>query len=243
MRMIVCLVLSGSLAGPMFGQDVNPSHSAAASKCEVSVRDGETVIVRVAVSDAANNLLSAVSFPEQIAEIISAWNPKDLSIEHGSNRLFLKLLSKTEGHLDVVLSSGAHVRLFLAVSGADAADSHVVVKLPESRPRPPAAAATGSGALELIRAMRLGEVPAGASIRTGGKEIIFESKVVEARMLLAYDTMRYSGFVVELTNRSTTEAYHIDLTKFAAENLVLAAARDVVLKPDSSTKLYLVFWK
>ncbi len=206
---------------------------------EVTVKDGETVTIRLAVAANAKNVLTAVTFPGAIKSVISAWDPKDLSVEHDASKLFLKLLSKAEGHLDVLTVDGLHARLYLLPAAAEF-DSHLVLKRAPDRPEPKASAPAASGALELIKSMRLGAVPADATVRRGAGELLFEDDRVRATLLWVYDSGLFRGFVAQVANRSDKDAACIDLSRFHAEDLVLIGTRETQVSPGKATRLYLV---
>jgi len=217
----------------------------------VTPRDGETIPLQVRVSDASTNVLTVVTFPDPIQHVVSSWNPKDLSVEHETTKLFIKLLAKVEGHLDVVTSVGKHYRLYVAPAPATGRyDSHVTVKSGggtteegERKEGRRSHAGPGTGPIELIKAMRLGQIPPDATVRSGKKEVLFASDGLEARFLWVFETGRYRGYVVELSNKSADDAYYVDVSRFRADNLVLIGAREVVVRPQTSTRVYLVLWK
>lgn len=231
-------ILALLLAGTSRVQD---DAKAGASR-EAIVKDGETVTIRLAVAGSAKNVLAAVTFPAAIKSVISAWDPKDLSVEHDASKLFLKLLSKAEGHLDVLTVDGLHARLYLLPAAVEF-DSHVVLKRAVDRPEPKASAPAPSGALELIKSMRLGEAPAEATVRRGAGELLFEDDRVRATLLWVYDAGRFRGIVAGVANRSDKEVAAVDLSRFQAEDLVLVGARETQVSPRKSTRLYLVFSK
>ena len=220
------------------GQD----NAKSGSTREVVVKDGETVTIRLAVAANAKTVLTAVTFPGAIKSVISAWDPKDLSVEHDASKLFLKLLSKVEGHLDVLTIDGLHARLYLLPAAAEF-DSHVVLKRAPDRPEPRVSAPASSGALELIKSMRLGEVPADATVHRGSGELLFEDDRVRATLLWVYDAGRFRGIVAGVANRSDKDAAHVDLSRFQAADLVVIGARETQISPGKATRLYLVFVK
>ncbi len=226
MRSLLVLVL---LVAQESGPEPLPSR-------EVTVADGETVALKIAVSASSRNLVTAVTLPGTAKSVVSAWDPKDLSVEHDGAKLFLKLLAKADGYLDVTTVDGAHLRLRVQPV-ADRFDSHVIVKLAaKTKPEVP-----GSGALELIRAMRLGQAPSWTTVARGGDAVLFESAEMKATLLWTYDTGRFRGLVLGLANLSANDPLPIDVTRFQAEGLVLAGSRDLTVPPGGSTRLYLVF--
>jgi hypothetical protein len=241
--MIRCLLVFLTGLGSL---QEDPARESGASRA-VSVRDGEVVRLQIRPSEPGRVFLTAVTFPEAITHVVSAWDPKDLSLEHEANRLFIKLLGKAEGSLDVILSGGAHVRLFLAGVPAPAPyDGTVAVNRiapPPPGPDAPPRRASASGALELAKAMRLGQVPPDATVRSGGNAVLFRRTDIEVSLHYVYETGRYRGFVLGLANRSDRQAYHVDLARFGGEDLVLVGARDVVVPPGKATRLYVVDWK
>lgn len=233
------------LVAPLFAQDPSPAPGAGMGVMrQATVVDGGTVEVRIRVSEPKRTVLTAVSFPSAIRNLVSAWNEKDLSVEQAGNRLFLKLLSPAQGHLDVLLEGDRLVRLYLTPAKEDVPyDAALQIVLPtaaeKSDPRPERA----SGALELAKAMRLGDVPPGVTVRKGDGLLILETPTVEASLSWIYDAPRFRGYVVRLSNQSRQTGYEIDLPRFHAEDLVLLGARNLVIEPRSFTYLYLVFWK
>ncbi len=238
MGFVGILVAIALLAAPS-GQEGDP---AAAKTRNLDCRDGDTVPLRVRISTPDRNLLTAVTLPDLVQNVVSAWNDRDLSVEVQGAKLFIKLLAKAEGHLDVVTSSGMHLRLFVKpVGDGQEYDGHVVLKAApthaEEAPR------KLPDALELVKAMRLGLVPAGASVKRGADAPVFASGEIEAKLAFVYETTAYRGYVLRLTNKSPKTAYQVDLARFASPKLVLVGAKSLLALPEKSTVLYLVLWK
>jgi hypothetical protein len=214
---------------------------------QVSVKEGETVQVRVRVSTREEHYSTVVRFPEPIAHVVSSWDPSQISVQDQETRLVLKLQVKAEGFLDIVLAGGTLVRLFISGVAAPAPfDSAVAIRLPAA-PGPAEAKSAprggGSGALELIRAMRLGEVPPDATVRTGQNSVLFRSRDIQVTVLYVYETARYRGSVLSLENLSARESYPLDVSRFGGDSLVLVGARELLVGPGRSTRLYIVDWK
>lgn len=209
----------------------------------VTVREGETVVLKLRMAEAGKNFLGVLTLPEAVAHVVSAWDPKDLSVEHESNRLFLKLLTKSEGHLDVVTAGGSHFRFLLAPAEPGSPyDSNVIVRTAGSEVRAREEGGAG-GALELVRAMRLGLIPPDATVRSGKNEVLYFSPAFEVGHLYTYETGRFRGDVLRLSNKSPGEAVYVDVTRWTGERLVLIGSKDVVVPPGKSTRLYVVDWK
>lgn len=214
----------------------------------VTLVDGQTSEVRARVSKPQRTVLTAVTFSAPIREIVSAWNEKDLSVEHSGERLFIKMLAPSQGHLDVILTTGRHLRLYVVpVKDEDLYDANILIQTDKGagghgdgggriEPR-------GAGSLELVRAMRLGKIPPGMTVRKGDGIRLFGTPDVAAKLSWVYETAFYRGYIVRLENSSAAVAYEIDLPRIHAEDLVLAGARNLVVDPVSFTYLYLVFWK
>lgn len=213
----------------------------------VTLSDGQTSEIRVRVSKPGKTVLTAVTFPAPIREIVSAWSEKDLSVEHSGERLFVKLLASSQGHLDAILTSGRHVRLYVVpVKDEDLYDAAVLVRDDKAGAVGDPNAGTGprgAGSLELVRAMRLGEVPSDVTVRKGGGARLFATSDVEATLSWVYEAAFFRGYIVRIANISTTVAYEVDLPRIHAEDLVLVGARNLVVEPGSFTYLYLVYWK
>jgi hypothetical protein len=214
----------------------------------VTLVDGQTSEVRVRVSKPQKTVLTAITFPAPIREIVSAWNEKDLSVEHSGERLFIKLLAPSQGHLDAILTTGRHLRLYVVpVKDEDLYDANVLIQTDKGvagpgdgtgRPEP-----RGAGSLELVRTMRLGEIPPGTTVRKGDGMRLFGTPDVAAKLSWVYESAFYRGYIVSLENSSAAVAYELDLPRIHSEDLVLVGARNLVVNPSSFTYLYLVFWK
>lgn len=214
----------------------------------VMLKDGETTEVRVRVSKPQKTVLTAVTFPAPLREILSAWSEKELSVEHSGERIFIKLLASSQGHLDAILTTGRHFRLYIVpVKDEDLYDAALLVQgdpVGGARTEGPARSEfRGAGSLELVRAMRLGEIPPGVTVRKGDGAKLFSATDVEATLSWVYDAAFYRGYVVRLSNLSTRTGYEIDLPRIHAEDLVLVGARNLVVDPGKFTYLYLVYWK
>ena len=202
---------------------------------EVAHDERRTVEVRLAVADAAHHAACVVTFPEESIEaIVASWNEDDLSLERRRENLFLKLLKKVEGDLHVIGASGTLYRLYLRPAEGEADARVRIVKPAETR--------RGTvTSLELVRAMRRGEAPEWATVKScemkvgmaGGCDYV-------ARFV--YEATHYAGFVIEVMNL-TDGSRRIDPSKFVAKDLVLVGAREMVVAPGKSTLLYAVFWR
>jgi hypothetical protein len=238
------LLLMGLLAIPAWAQET-PARPTPVER-QVVAKDGQTIEVRVRVSTREEHYSTVVRFPEPILRVVSSWDPAQISVQDEETRLVLKLQAKASGYLDVVLSGGALLRLFVAgVLPAETCDSAIQIRLAgqAASPREKAAAGAASGALDLIRAMRLGEVPADVTVRTGRKEVLFRSTDIQVSLLYVYEASRFRGLVLSIENLSASSVYPLDITRFGGEALVLVGARDLVVPPGRSTRLYVVDWK
>jgi hypothetical protein len=244
MKRLLVSLAAGLCSAP--AQEATPSSPPGRSRT-VTLGELETTEIRVRVSQPGRTILTAVTFPAPVREILSAWNEKDLSLEHSGERLFVKLLAPSQGHLDALLASGRHVRLYLTpAQEGEVFDQSIQIQ----EPRPPFGAGSegsretrASGALELVRAMRLGEIPLGVTVRKGSGTVLFIARDLEATLSFVYEAAHFRGYIVRLANRSAELGYEVDLPRLEAEELVLSGARNLVVEPSSFTYLYLVFWK
>src|SRR5262245_50212553 len=92
MRILSSLSLTLALGLPGAAQDTDSGRARTAT-----AREGDAVPVTLAVADAAHNYLTRITFPDTVEKVVSAWNPKDLSVEHEGAMLFLKLLAPVRG--------------------------------------------------------------------------------------------------------------------------------------------------
>lgn len=204
---------------------------------------GRSIRVAVPYSSRAA-LVTCVSLPEKtIRSIVAAWAESNVSLEHSGGNLFIKLLRETEGHIDVIGSSGRLYRLYISPATTGTYDETLQIALAEeSTPRKESkpSAEVRSLALDLILAMRRGELPEGALVSGGPDHAVQASPEAEMFIRLVYELDGFVGYVIELRNRSKTEL-SIDLSRFQGEGLLLIGAREMSVGPGASTLLYLVF--
>lgn len=199
------------------------------------ISSDRSVEIRVPVSGDAQHRASVVSFPEESLEaLVAGWNEGDLSIERRRENLFIKLLRKARGDVHVLGASGTLYRLRV-VPAEDAYDGHVRILPPKDARR------ELPEAIELIRAMRVGRLPAQGSVLRSDQNV-YSSPEWTARVVYVYETTTYRGFVARVENVSST-SQRLDPSRFAAKDLVLVGSREVLLAPGAKTLLYLVFWK
>jgi len=199
---------------------------------DVLFEEGGAIEVRPAVSTPERHVTCVVAFPEDgIESLVAAWNEADLSIEKRRNLLFLKLLRPVEGDLHVVGSSGSLYRLSIR-PGDDGS-----VRILRPRKREPGEAAPS---LEFIRAMRLGRVPADATVRRGADHVLFRLGGTEARCRFVYESPAYLGYVLEVRNLGESPV-RIDPSTLRSAGLIVSGARESVVAAKGATLLYLVF--
>ncbi len=195
------------------------------------------VELRVPVSTETRHRASVVTFPEESLEaLVAGWNEGDISVERRRENLFIKLLRPAEGDVHVLGGSGTLYRL--AVRPADGAyDGRVRIL----RPAAPARREGAPESVDLIRAMRLGRRPSDGEVRRAD-EVVHRSAEIVARLAYIYETRSHRGFVVRVENVSGGPI-RLDPSRFTAADLVMAGAREMLLKPGERTSLYLIFWK
>lgn len=213
---------------------------------------GQSIILNVAYSARAA-LVTCVTFPEKsLKSIVAAWPESSVSLEHSGGNLFVKLLQEREGNVDVVGASGGLYRLYVKPTTAGPYDETLEIAVAaketsldgEMQPRPISAGAR-SAALDLIVAMRRGEVPDGALVSAGPDHAVSASSHRAAEMFirLVYELDGFVGYVVELRNRSESEV-SLDLSRYQQSDgllLLLIGAREMSVPPGGATLLYLVF--
>lgn len=190
--------------------------------------------VRVPVATETQHRATVVTFPEESLEaLVAGWNESDLSVERRRENLFIKLLRRAEGDLHVLGASGTLYRLILKPAEG-AYDGHVRLHVPKDKVR-----ATPEP-VDLIRAMRLGRLPAEGAVLKAA-EPLYGSPEISARLAYVYESRGYRGFVVRVENVSS-EPQRLDPSRFVGRNLVLVGAQEMLLKPGERSLLYLVFW-
>lgn len=241
--MTTLMLLIGFVAGFQTAQEPSSGPSKGRART-VEIESGQTVTVTVAISDAVRNLPTAVTLPESVQEVISSWNEKDISVEQSGPRLFLKLFATVEGHLDLVLAGGQHLRLYVKSARAgEPYDEALTLKLASTGELPGTAEKKAPPALELAKAMRLGLVPSGVSVKKGSEAILLKDGGVETRLALIYEAASLRGYVLSLSNTSPTNALQLNVSRFSSPGMVLIGAKSLLVPPGKSTLVYLIFRK
>ncbi len=246
------------LAGT-FGQDqvgdplpaIKDEPATPAATRTVEWREGQAIRVRVPVASPTHQLMSTISFPEESVDAaITGWGEGDITAVQKKGLLFIRLAKKAEGHLNVIGGSGKHYAIYLVGTEETeprAYDSYLRItredrlvgdRLPKRREHRP------SGAVELIQTMRLGLRTDGAKILRAARELVFESREIDIRLLYVYASGSFTGHIYVVTNRTAVKQA-IDASRLRAKDarLVLSGLRENVLEPNGSTRLYAVFWK
>lgn len=193
-----------------------------------------TVEILVPVAGETKHVSTVVTFPEESIEaLVAGWNEEDLSLERRRERLFVKLLRRAEGDLHVLGASGTLYRLYVR-AGEKVYDGQVRIVRPGKEPSKPTS-------VDLIRAMRTGRVPEGATVRRAAGVVRRDARA-EWTARFVYDTDFHRGYVIEVRNLSDGPL-RLDLSRFRGEGLDLAGAGRLVVEPGASTRIYLVYWK
>jgi hypothetical protein len=251
-----CLV-GGGVAHP---QDESRSPGPAALPAKAPLvrvwEEGVPIKVRVPVATPAREVLSAVAFPESgIQAAITGWGPSTLTAIQKGNFLFLRLSQKTEGQLSAIGESGTHYLLYLEATDPqdpNSYDAYVKIVRPNVEPAKAATKAREGapdrgkprGALDLIRAMRLGELREGARVLRAKGELLYSGTDIELRLLYVYEESSYVGRIYEVRNLSARRLA-LDASRFrpAEGTLILSALRENVIPPGGVSRLYTVFWR
>jgi hypothetical protein len=214
--------------------------------------EGVSIPVRVPVATPMREFMTTLAFPEDSIETaITGWGEGDITAVQKRGLLFLKLARKTEGLLGVIGGSGTHYLLYLKGienPEPDAFDAYVKIrKKDEARPSdalPKRQHPRPSGALEVLQSMRMGLHPEGFKILRARRELAYESRTLEVRLLYVFDGQSYCGLVYELKNTSL-ERQSVDASRLRGKGtgLILTALRENVLEPQATTRLYAVTWK
>ena len=199
------------------------------------IHDDRPVTLRVPVSAEGRHRASVITFPEEDLEaLVAGWNEDELSVERRGERLFLKLLKAASGDVHVVGASGAVYRLSIQPA-EDEYDGEVRILSPrdkkEGLPAP----------LKLLRAMRRGRRPDKGTVLSADERFHIPTSL-DARITLVYEADAYRGFGIRIGNICRVPQ-RLDPSRFTGRDLVAAGAREMLLKPDEVTLLYLVFWK
>lgn len=231
------------LSAALFGQDSSPGKQIGRTR-KVTIKPGAVTELCCPLSTPEESFTMAVEFPGEkaISNIVQAFSKDDVSLEAKSNRLFVKLLARVKGHVDVIGAGQALYRLYIRpVEKGEEADAFVTI-VRAINPEQASVEPAFPKPLKLATAMRLLQVPEGAQVCKGaGEPVIYRDGPVEYRLLYTYEYEGLVGWILKLSNTSEDQTFDVDLSRFSADRLVVLGARDLVLEPKSVTLLYLVF--
>jgi len=200
---------------------------------EVPYTDRAIEVV-VPVAGDGKHRATVVSFPEEALEaLVVGWNEEDLSVERRRDRLFLKLLRRSEGDLHVVGASGTLYRLFIRPAEREW-DGHVRISRLESKKKK-----KDSTAFDLIRGMRSRRLLDGTQVRKASALLYGDSQSIWT-VRIVYDAPSYRGYVLEVENLGK-EPLRVEPQKLSGEGLELVGTRQMVIDPNRSTWVYLVY--
>jgi hypothetical protein len=207
---------------------------------EVKFERGIDIEIRVPVSRPGAGYSASIELPEQISEVLVRLHDDEISLDHSKATLFVTLLKKAEGHLDVVGASGTVYRLLIRPVPGGIFDSFVLVRgsIPRAEPSEPRRRQTPE-ALNVMRAMRLSVVTDQIEAYAVDR-VVFSDELVRASAVYVYESPGLVGYVVKLANLGD-EALRVEPQRFAGASLVAMAAREYVLPPKKHTYLYFVF--
>jgi hypothetical protein len=219
-------------------------------------KEGAELHIRVPVATEKHEVMTTVAFPEGgIQAAVTGWGTNSITAIQKGGFLFLKLSKPSEGQLNVIGESGIHYLLYLEgvkPDGPEGYDSYVKITRPKSgpaspstdRPPKPGDRPRPSGALQLMREMRLGNHPDGAEIVRAKGEVLYAGQELQIALLFVYNSAPYVGRVYELRNLSLRKIA-LDASRFraAGEILILSGLRENVIPASGSTRLYTIFWK
>ena len=218
----------------------------------VEWKEGVAIPVRVPVATPAREFMTTLVFPEETIETaITGWGEGDITAVQKRGLLFLRLMRKSEGQLNVIGGSGTHYLLYIKGVGSpepEEYDAYIKIrKRDEAKAAdaiPKRQNARPSGSLELLQAMRLGLRPEGVRILRAKRELAYESTALEVRLVYVYDAPSYRGMVYDVRNTSG-ERQSVDASRLRGRSttLILSALRENVLEPKTTTRLYAVIWK
>ncbi len=220
-------------------------------------KEGVPIRVRVPLATESHEVMSAVAFPETgIQAAVTGWGQNTLTAIQKGSFLFLRLSRKSEGQLNVIGESGTHYLLYLEPAqpqDPNAYDAFIKIVRPAGgdglKTAPKARESTPDrgkprGALELIRAMRMGEPREGARILRAKGETLYSGYDIELRLLFVYEESSTVGRIYEVRNLSGRKLA-LDASRFrpAEGTLILSALRENMVPPGGVSRLYTVFWR
>jgi hypothetical protein len=252
-------VLGGGAAYPQDEKEARPTLPSVTPARAPLVRvweEGVPVRIRVPVATEAHEVMSAIAFPEGgIQAAITGWGQNTLTAIQKGSFLFLRLSKKSEGQVSVIGESGIHYLLYIEAADPQVPDRYdAFVKIvrpgaenPKAGAKPQTAAPDRGkprGALDLIRAMRLGEPREAARILRANGETLYSGYDIELRLLFVYEESAFVGRIYEVRNLSGRKLA-IDASRFRPKEgtLILSALRENVIPPGGVSRLYTVYWR
>jgi hypothetical protein len=256
---ILTMILGGATVHPQEEKESRPVLPPGAPARVPAVRawvEGIPIKVRVPVATDTLEVMSAVAFPEgAIQAAITGWSQNTLTAIQKGSILFLRLGRRSEGLLSVIGESGTPYLLYLEAADPqdpDRYDAYLKIVRPGTehskggaKPQAPAPErGKPRSALDLIRAMRLGEPRDGARILRARGETLYSGHDIELRLLFVYEESASVGRIYEVRNLSTRKLA-LDASRFRPSQgtLLVSALRENVLPPGGASRLYTVSWR
>jgi len=205
--------------------------------------EGSHLVINVPVARSGTAYVTVVELPEQgIKEIVFQFRNEEVSVDHVGAKVFIKLLQKAEGFLDVIGDTGTLYRLLIKPVTSGVFDSTVIVESKMGSQigleRKPSHKET-SETLELIEAMASHAEFKGAD-RSICDRMLGAQDDLEKRLVMMYETPNLSGYIIKVTNVGK-ETKRLDLKQYSGAGLVAVAASNFVLAPGACVEIYCVY--
>jgi hypothetical protein len=197
----------------------------------------EVVKVNLPVSTKDNHFSTTILLEEDVSSVIHSFPEDTIVIEIEANKIVVKLVSKTDGFLDISGCEGSIYKVHIVASDKNKFTPFIRLKSQRAKK---AHRLKKVKAVEFLKMMRFRAKSSSVSVYKADDKKIIDSDDMDARLLYIYVSEDFRGYVVKLTNL-TRVPVNVDPAKFKAEDLILVATEDFELGAGKSTFVYFIF--
>ncbi len=189
---------------------------------------------------AALNRTIEIVVEKGVADLVRSGDPQSLKVEHVAGRLFVTPLSAAPAELVIIDMAGRSYRMKFTTAYEGKADEKVVIA--GAGAERSAASVDGEPLVGVLRALALGQTPAG-STRRSMDAVIFQDRTMRLRATDFYEMPGMGGYRMQVENM-LPEALAVPVQSLKIPGLLAVSVEDDILsaagKEGSSTYLVAV---
>ncbi len=189
---------------------------------------------QIMVINTATDQITEVVFPSPIKNVVTNFNPMEISIEYSTKHLYLQPILAPKGNVFVPTKNGTSYPLFIRNVRKGGMDTRVVIKDKEWQIKKKY---TNENIIAYMRELLTGRATV-AQVLTS-KKVVYKNDIFKVTVLQTYEWAAYTGYICEVNNL-TEESIVIPIQQMTLPDLKAVAIDQEVLPPKESTYLYLL---